>query len=106
MKREPHIKDVLEAIQIFSHEMDKRFDTMDQRFDRLEGRVGKIETTMVTKEYLDEKLTDLRGDLVVLVRKEDRKFGALVDELIKRKVLDYHTGQKILAMEPFAQAMN
>lgn len=28
---------------------------------------------MVTKDYLDDKLADLRGDLVVLTKKEDAK---------------------------------
>jgi len=34
---------------------------------------NKVEATMVTKDYLDDKLSDLRGDLVVLMRKEDKK---------------------------------
>lgn len=35
-------------------------------------------TNLVTKDYLDEKLSDLAGDLTVLMRKEDRKLGALI----------------------------
>lgn len=38
---------------------------------------------MVTKDYLDDKLADLKGDLVVLMRKEDAKLQALVDVLQK-----------------------
>ncbi len=36
---------------------------------------------MVTKDYLDEKLADLRGDLTILIRKEDTKLKTLVEVL-------------------------
>lgn len=39
----------------------------------IKGEVGTIKATMVTKNYLDDKLADLRGDLVVMMRKEDSK---------------------------------
>lgn len=55
-------QDVLEAINEFSSRVDERFD--------------KIENTMVTKDFLEDKLADLRGDLVVLTRKEDRKLNS------------------------------
>lgn len=109
--QEPTIKDVIEVLQGFSERMDQRFDAVEKRLDRhderfanLESRVGAIEDTMVTKDYLDEKLTDLRGDIVVLVRKEDRKLGALVDALVERHVLDSQTGARILSLEPFAHS--
>ncbi len=56
---------------------------------------------MVTKDYLDDKLADLRGDLVVLLRKEDNKFGALVTELLKEEVISQDAAKRILQMEPF-----
>ncbi|MCK5320338.1 hypothetical protein KAJ61_03040 [Candidatus Parcubacteria bacterium] len=86
-------KDILEAINIFSTEVDKRFN--------------KIESTMVTKYYLndklDEKLADLRGDLVVLVRKEDVKMKKLIDILKKRDLLNDTEFNEIMSMEPFPQ---
>ena len=71
MNGEPTNHEILEAIQTFSSSVDQRFDRVDQRLDR-------VEATMVTKDYLDEKLADLRGDLVVLTRKEDEDDDALV----------------------------
>jgi len=58
---------------------------------------------MVTKDYLDEKLADLRGDLVVLTRKEDAKVRTLVEILRERKVLTDDDAKRILSMEPFPQ---
>jgi hypothetical protein len=59
---------------------------------------------MVTKDYLDTKLADLRGDLVVLTRKEDTKLVALVQLLNKRKVITPTDAKHILGMDPFPQA--
>lgn len=81
--------------------VDKRFTGVDERLDGMDQRFAKIEATMVTKDYLDEKLADLRGDLVVLTRKEDNKVRKLVDILKKRKVLSTKEADEILSMEPF-----
>ena len=83
--------------------MKKEFDGIGNRFSGLEGKVDKIEATMVTKDYLDEKLADLRGDLVVLTRKEDTKVGKLIEVLKRRKVISEEETKEILAMEPFAR---
>ena len=86
-------QEILDAINVFSTEIDKR--------------LSKIENTMVTKYYfndkLDEKLADLRGDLVVLVRKEDTKMRKLVEILKKRNFLNDAEFNEIMSMEPFPQ---
>ena len=109
-KKETTIDEVLgavyhvsEAVQLLATQMDERFNQVDKRFDRLEGRVGKIEATMVTKDYLDEKLHDLRGDLIVMMRKEDTKLNTLADILHKRDVITDNDIKKLSAMEPFAK---
>lgn len=89
MENETSKNEILEAINEFSSKVDERFD--------------KIEATMVTKDYLDEKLADLRGDLVVLVRKEDTKVGKLIEVLKRRKVISEDETKEILSMEPFAK---
>ncbi|MCK5319975.1 hypothetical protein KAJ61_01140 [Candidatus Parcubacteria bacterium] len=100
MPNEPSNKEILEAINVFSTETDKHFNKID-------GRLDKIENTMVTKYYLndklDEKLADLRGDLVVLVRKEDSKMKKLIDILKKRDLLNDTEFNEIMSMEPFPQ---
>jgi len=70
-------------------------------FNELKGRVGRIESNMVTKDYLDKKMADLRGDLVSLVRKEDNKVGAVVNLLNKKKVFEDEETDEIKRMEPF-----
>lgn len=66
--------ELIEAINILSDSTDERFNQVDARFDRLETRVTRIGATMVTKDYLDEKLFDLRGDAIAMIRRHEQKF--------------------------------
>ncbi|MFA5318687.1 MAG: hypothetical protein WC323_04460 [Patescibacteria group bacterium] len=87
--QEPTNSEILEAINAFSSKNDERLQ--------------KIESTMVTKDYLDDKLTDLRGDLVVLVRKEDTKLKTLVSVLKNKNIISEEDVKTINALEPFPQ---
>jgi len=69
----------------------------------IKGEIIGIKATMVTKDYLDEKMSDLRGDLVVMMRKEDTKLKTLVGVLKEKSVLDSSDVKRIYSMEPFAQ---
>ncbi len=121
---QPTTQDILEAINTFASSVEGRFEKIDGRFDgidgrfdhvegrldhvegkldNVEGRLNRIEATMVTKDYLDDKLADMRGDLVVLMRKEDRKLVTLIDVLKKKQLLSDEETRRILTMEPFPQ---
>jgi len=110
MEKEASKNEILEAVNEFSSKVDERFDKVDERFDNLEGEIGSIKgeigsikATMVTKDYLDEKMADLRGDLVVLMRKEDTKVVKLIEILKRRKIITEIEEKEILSMEPFAK---
>jgi len=87
-------EDVLEAIGVFSNKVEKRFD-------KVEGRLTKMEANMVTRDLLDEKLNDLKADLTVLMRKEDRKLETLIEILRNKQVLSEEESKIVLSMEPF-----
>mgnify|MGYP001611056899 CR=1 FL=1 len=97
------LKKVDEKIDELAVIVNGSFDEVDKRFDEVNGRLGKIESNLLTKDYLDERLADLRGDLVVLTRKEDNKVKKLVDILKKRDVISDGEVKEIMSMEPFAQ---
>jgi len=110
MPKEPTSREILEAIHAFAESVDERFnkiderlDKTDERLDNLDGRVNKIGSQMVTKDYLDDKLVDLRGDLVVMLRKEDTKMSRLVEILMKKSLISEEETKAILSMEPFAK---
>lgn len=82
--------------------LDERVVKIENGLTTIKGDITTIKATMVTKDYLDEKLADLRGDLVVLMRKEDTKLKKLIEKLRTRNVLDDRDVQDIVRMEPFA----
>ena len=104
-------EEILEAIHDFANHTEKRFDTLESDVSSLKSDVSSLKSDvsslksqMVTKDYLDDKLSDLKGDLIVLIRKEDTKLAALVEILKERKVIDDNDIKKILAMEPFPKS--
>ncbi len=50
----------------------------------LKTDVAYLKSQMVTKSYLDDKLAELEGSVIVRQRKEDHKVNLLV-ELLRRK---------------------
>jgi len=92
------LDDVYEAVTFIKDNAIMR-DEFKAEISQINGKMA----TMVTKDYLDEKMSDLRGDLVVMMRKEDTKLKTLVGVLKKKSVLDNSDVKKIYSMEPFAQ---
>jgi hypothetical protein len=86
--------EILEAIGDFSSKVDERFVS-------IEGRLSKIEANMVTKDYLDDRLLNMKGDMVVMMRKEDEKVKTLVQILKQKNLLNDSEAKLILALEPF-----
>lgn len=56
---------------------------------------------MVTKDYLDDKLADLKGELTLLARKANTKLSVFIETLVANKTLKRAIADKILALEPF-----
>lgn len=109
------VHEVLEAVGHFSDRMETRMSGVESklsgvetrlsgvesRLGTVEKRLDSVEGDMVTKSYLDEKLFDLKGDLITLTRKEDAKLIKLVDILESKNVISHDDAGKVLAMEPF-----
>jgi hypothetical protein len=96
--------ELLEAINQFSGHMDVRLDGVEKRLGRMESRMDEAEATMVTKDYLDDKLYSLKGDLITIAKREDKKVTALIELLIDKKLIAKKEANKILAFELFPRA--
>lgn len=94
----------LERGQEEIHEMIQEFSTqVDKRFDSLEGRVGRIESSMVTKDYLDIKLAEHGSRYGEIDRKTNLKIGLLTDSLVAEKSLSSKSAKQVTSAEPFAR---
>lgn len=67
--------------------------------------ITSIKSQMVTKEYLDTKLADLRGNLVTIIRDEDKKLMRQTEMLVDKKILSKDEQRELLAMSPFPQVI-
>lgn len=103
------IKDSFDGIE-------HRLDNVEHRLDGMDGRMDNMERRMATKEDLgkqkleildaiDDKLADLKGDLVILMRKEDKKLLGLIDLLRKKAVITDEEVKSLVKMEPFPQLL-
>ena len=96
---EPTISDVLDAVNKFANNVEQRFNGVESDIKDMKRTL----TTLVTRDYLDEKLGDLRGDMVVLMRKEDSKLRQLVNILHEKNLLDDQDVKRLVTMDPFVQ---
>jgi len=115
-------QDILDAIGAFAEQVDLKFEQIDRRFDKVEAElgsmkselgsmkselgslkseIGMIKATMVTKSYLDDKLADLKGDMVSMLRKEDQKVNRLLGILAEKRLLAPSEAQDVLSFRPF-----
>jgi hypothetical protein len=115
MESEKQFHRVLAAIDLFAQKVDSRFDSLDDRFvlvdDRFKdvgGRLTAVEQCVsglkdacVTRDYLDQQLLDVRGDIATLVRKEDYKVNSLLEVLHVRKVISDAERGWFLSMGPY-----
>ncbi len=70
--------------QVFLPAIDRIVDAKIE--EKVVPQLGKLKVDLML--YFDEKIADLRGDIIVLLRKEDRRFIHLVDLLYQKKILD------------------
>jgi hypothetical protein len=96
MTKKVTANEILEAINTFA-------DKTEERFDNLESDVEHIKTEMVTKDYLDDKIADLKGHLVSAINREDNKVNTLTNRLHAEKSLSAQGQKEILALKPWVR---
>ncbi|MEW6408211.1 MAG: hypothetical protein AB1465_06005 [Patescibacteria group bacterium] len=69
--------------------INKGFETTATKTDleTVKTEVKEIKAEMVTKTFLEDKLADLEGNVVLRQRKEDKKVNMIIEFLKKKKIL-------------------
>ena|SRR3989338_1433153 len=78
---------------------------VNPQFDEIRTDIKEMRITMVTKSYLDDKLADLEGSVVVRQRKEDRKVNLLIDLLQQKSILAETDVQTLREIQVFPPAL-
>ncbi|MFH2104769.1 MAG: hypothetical protein ABII72_00870 [Parcubacteria group bacterium] len=92
------------------------FDDVDKRFDSVatKGELNsakkdiKVEINkhkLETQDFIADKVADVKGELVLLTRKEDKKLYCLVDKLGKKKVISPRDIAQLDRMKPFPRTV-
>jgi len=63
---------------------------------------NRLKNDSITKEYVNNKLADMRRIMTTLTHKENEKFNALIEILTMRKAITAEDADKVLRMQPFA----
>ena len=64
-----------------------RVDSLSQKVDTVDQRLTRVEALMVTKDYLDDKLADLGGEITSRMNKnlqKEKDFKITVIEILKK----------------------
>ncbi len=115
MEKETTNTEILSAINEFATNTEIRFSGIEKRLSGVEGQlsgvegrlsgiekdVREIKSTMVTKDYLDDRLAVQKGDMITIIRKEDTKLIALIVKMVEKKLLSRDDAKELLTMEPF-----
>lgn len=91
-----------DEIMDYLKEMSEKMTTKDDlEATKAELRVDMGKLKLEIFDHMDEKLSDLKGDLVILMRKEDHKLISLIELLLDKSVITATEAKNIFAMEPF-----
>lgn len=91
----------LQEHMVTREEFESRFNVLDGKIDLLDIKLNKTKLDLI--DAMDEKNAALRGDIVVLMRGEDKKVIALIEILKKKNLLNENEAQALLALPPFPQ---
>jgi SUMO ligase MMS21 Smc5/6 complex component len=64
-----------------------RFENIDRRFDNVDQRLSRIETTMVTKDHLEDRLSDFKTTLKQSGGRALRQIKIMASDLHKNGTL-------------------
>ncbi|MEK7665957.1 MAG: hypothetical protein AAB337_03735 [Patescibacteria group bacterium] len=112
-------KEILEAINVFSSAVDKQFGEiksemtemksemteMKSEMTEMKSEMTEMKSVMVTKDFLQDQLGLLKGDLTVMMRGENKKIIALVEIMEKKQLLTRDEARAFYEMEPFPKLM-
>lgn len=69
--------------------------------EEFESRMNRQKLEIL--DSIDEKLAALKGDLIVMMRNEDKKVMLIVQKLKEKKIFDDHDVEEFLNLLPFPQ---
>lgn len=102
------INTVLETVNTFANHVEGEFASVKQEINGIKQEIGGlkqdigiIKATMVTKDYLDDKLAIRKADLIIIDRKQEEKINSMASKLADKKVFTRQEAEEIVHISPF-----
>ncbi|MBI2483627.1 hypothetical protein HYV71_00380 [Candidatus Uhrbacteria bacterium] len=64
--------------------------------------LGRMRSDII--DFVDKKLLDLKGDIIILMKTEDQKLLALIALLVQKNVISDREAKQVVKIDPFRQA--
>ena len=77
----------------------ERFATKED----LTQEIGRLRSDFM--DYLDRRLLDLKGDIVVIMKSENRMICDLIALLVSKSLISTTEAQSIIKLQPFPQSL-
>lgn len=93
-----------------------KINSMEGHMNSMEGRIESIEKTMATKDdlgklrsdmidYIAKQNLELKTDLILIMRGEDRKLFSLIELMIEKHLITKDDANRVTKLEPFPQGV-
>jgi predicted RNase H-like nuclease (RuvC/YqgF family) len=100
-ERFAEVKSDISSMKSDISSMKSDISSMKSDISDLKSDVHELNTTMVTKDYLDRKVQEFKDESTIKLRKENEKVATIVRTLREKTIFSNTEAQGILAMEPF-----
>ncbi len=94
--------DIMEFLQEHMVTKEELHSELSSLRNELRSEIRQSELKIL--DSVDEKLSNLKGDLTVMMRGEDRKLTFLIKKMLERKLLSKEDADEILSLHPFPQS--
>lgn len=74
---------------------------LGDQVQRLEVKVNQVKFDIL--DSMDEKLGSMKGDIIVMMRNEDKKLMLVVQKLKEKNIFNDHDLEELLTLMPFPQ---
>ncbi len=105
MLDEQDIKKIGEELgKVIEDNITPALDKIHERLDTMGGQIEDIRKTIANlpdKDYFDDKLANLSGEVVVREKKQDQKVNLLIDAVDKQRIMPENIMAPIKAIHVF-----
>ncbi len=105
-------QEILEAVNASSHRVEERLRGIEQRLSTVESDVKdmrssihELNNTVVTKDYLNQKITEVIDNQNPKILDTNNKIAALATTLRHSGVLPEADARRIVSMEPYPRPL-